>query len=429
MINRSSESIRRYNTNSTDNVAQLTVDIGGRPGLDCGGFCSYCYFKHVRDTEPFGCRYCLPFTKGCEYCTKSIREGYSGFRDLKDVAEETLANLQMISGSLDRVTISGGGDPSCYPAFVDLIELLASLEAPLHIGYTSGKGFSDPDIADFLIDAGMAEVSFTVFSHRPELRATYMHDPSPEVSLEVFRRLGSAIDLYAAVIVIPGVNDGDELIRTAQWIESCGAKGIILMRFANTYEQGLILKNSPIIPDQRIHTVREFEELVNAVKKACTIRISGTPLYDADLSSPFILVQEPSLISRLPSLTKKATVITGTVAEPYISQILNQCGPGFADVIAVRKEIADLITIEDLNALDLSLLHETIIIPGRAFVHDKEATDLLSADGTFRTVVRGPDMLTADGETSMGMTKTDVLAMEMEGFSALIRCINQYGTG
>ncbi len=27
-------------------MAHLTVDIGGRPGLDCrGGFCKYCYFK------------------------------------------------------------------------------------------------------------------------------------------------------------------------------------------------------------------------------------------------------------------------------------------------------------------------------------------------------------------------------------------------
>ncbi len=410
-------------------MAHLTVDIGGRPGFDCGGFCSYCYFKNVKETEPFGCRYCLPFTKGCDYCTTGIREGYSRFRSLQEVAQETLANLQMISGSLDRVTISGGGDPSCYPDFVDLIELLASLQAPLHIGYTSGKGFSDPSIADLLINNRMAEVSFTVFSHRPELRAQYMHDPSPEVSLEVFRRLGSAIDLYAAIIVLPGINDGDELIKTAQWIESCGAKGIILMRFANTKEQGLILNNSPVMKDQRTHTIEEFKDLVTAVKKACTIRVSGTPLYDADLSSPFLLLQEPDLLSRLPRITKKASIITGSIAAPFISRILTECGPGYASVIPVRKEIADLITIEDLTDLDLSTLNETIIIPGRALVHEREAAEVLSADGIQRTIVRGPEMLTADGETSMGMTQGEVLAMELEGFGALIRIINQYGTG
>ena len=143
-------------------MVHLTVDIGGRPGIDCRGFCSYCYFKHAKDLPPFGCKYCLPFTKGCDYCSRSVQEKYSGFILLRDVAEKVLADLQMLSSDLSRITISGGGDPSCYPEFTDLVELLSSLEAPLHIGYTSGKGFDDPGIADFLIENGLTEISFTV---------------------------------------------------------------------------------------------------------------------------------------------------------------------------------------------------------------------------------------------------------------------------
>jgi NifB/MoaA-like Fe-S oxidoreductase len=115
-------------------MAQLTVDIGGSPGINCRGFCEYCYFKKVRGVQPLGCRYCLPFKKGCDYCTRGIREEYSGFKDLKTIADETLANLQRKRGELERITISGGGDPSCYPRFTELIELLGSMEAPLHIG-------------------------------------------------------------------------------------------------------------------------------------------------------------------------------------------------------------------------------------------------------------------------------------------------------
>jgi len=37
-------------------------------------------------------------------------------------------------------------------------------------------------------------------------------------------------------------------------------------------------------------------------------------------------------------------------------------------------------------------------------------------------------MLTADAETSMGMTRDQVLEMEMSGFSDLIQLINQNGT-
>nr|WP_319539412.1 methyl coenzyme M reductase-arginine methyltransferase Mmp10 [uncultured Methanospirillum sp.] len=407
-------------------MVQLTVDIGGRPGLDCRGFCSYCYFKHAREVPSFGCRYCLPFTKGCEYCTRSVQERYTGFKDLKEVAGDTLANLQLLSGDLTRITISGGGDPSCYPEFTDLIELLESLEAPIHIGYTSGKGFDDPHIADFLIESGLSEISFTVFATDPELRRRYMHDPTPEVSLEILKHLAGAIDVYAALVILPGINDGIILKNTIRWLEDAGVKGVILMRFANEPHQGLILGNAPIIEGQRIQTVEEFADLVRQTKGITTMRVSGTPLSDPDLGSPFAILQEPDLIDKLPELHGNAVVITGTVAAPFIQEILSKRGGG-ADVLPVQKEIADLITIDDLKALDLSRMPDTIIIPGRAFVHLTEAEEVLSADGKTRTVIRGPEMLTADGETSMGMTRDDILSLEMAGFSALITLINQYG--
>ncbi|MDD1730236.1 MAG: methyl coenzyme M reductase-arginine methyltransferase Mmp10 [Methanospirillum sp.] len=407
-------------------MAQLTVDIGGRPGLDCRGFCTYCYFKHAQEVPPFGCRYCLPFTKGCEYCTRSVQERYTGFKDLKEVAGDTLANLQLLSGDLTRITISGGGDPSCYPEFTDLIELLASLEAPLHIGYTSGKGFDDPAIADFLISSGLTEISFTVFAADPELRRRYMHDPTPETSLEIIKRLAGAIDVYAALVILPGINDGVVLTNTIRWLEDVGAKGVILMRFANTTVQGLILNNAPIIEQQRTQTVEEFADLVRQTKAITTMRISGTPLCDPDLGSPFAILEEPELQELLPRIHRRAAIITGTVAEPAIRAILTKKGDN-TEVIPVQKEIADLITIEDLKALDLSLLPSTIVIPGRAFVHLAEAEEVLSADGKMRTVLRGPEMLTADGETSMGMDRDSVLALEMAGFSSLINLINQYG--
>lgn len=407
-------------------MAQLTVDIGGRPGLDCRGFCTYCYFKHAQEVPPFGCRYCLPYTKGCEYCTRSVQERYTGFKNLQEVAGDILANLQLLSGDLTKVTISGGGDPSCYPEFTNLIELLASLEAPLHIGYTSGKGFDNPDIAGFLIDAGLTEISFTIFATDPELRRVHMHDPTPEISLEIIRRLASAIDVYAALVILPGINDGAVLKETIRWLEEAGVKGVILMRFANETRQGLILGNGPVIKDQQTLTPDEFADLVREIRTITTMRVSGTPLCDPDLGSPFALLNEPDLVEKLPTLRKRATIITGSIAAPRIREILSERGHG-AEVIAVDKEIADLITIDDLRTIPHSSLTKTVIIPGRAFIHLLEAEEVLSADGVPRTILRGPEMLTADGETSMGMEYQEVLAMEMEGFSALITLINQAG--
>jgi len=410
-------------------MAHLTVDIGGRPGHDCRGFCRYCYFKKVKEEEnpePFGCRYCLPFSVGCDYCTGFVRERYDGFKNLRDVADDVLGNLQMIDGDLERITISGGGDPSCYPEFASLIELLGSMEVPLHIGYTSGKGFDDPSIADLLVDNGLSEVSFTIFAANPELRRIWMGDPTPEASLAVLGKLCGKIDVYAAAVIIPGVNDGKELERTCAWLEERGAKGLILMRFANRTDQGLILGNAPIIEGQRLQTVREFQEMVRDLNSRYSLKISGTPLGDPTIGSPFAILDEPELMEKLPRVRKKASLISGGIAARYVQEVLDTCG-NKSWVHGVKKEIACLITLDDLKELDCSQLEKVVIIPGRAFVHERQAEEVLSADGVERMVIRGPETLTADAETSMGMTRSQVLQMEMDGFADLIRLMNQYG--
>ncbi|MBP3443339.1 MAG: methyl coenzyme M reductase-arginine methyltransferase Mmp10, partial [Methanocorpusculaceae archaeon] len=319
--------------------------------------------------------------------------------------------------------ISGGGDPSCYPEFKSLMEILGSLGVPLHIGYTSGKGFDEPETADFLIANNLTEISFTVFAADPALRAKYMHDPTPEASLAVLEKLAAKIDVYAAIVILPGVNDGEVLEETLSWLENVGVKGVILMRFANGEEQGLILANSPILEGQRMHTAEEFRALVaEAAARHPNLRLSGTPLFDPLFDSPFAIRKEEELLSHLPRVTKKVSVVTGAVAAPYIAEILEKCGGDPSMVVPVKKEIACLMTIDDLKELDASQLADVVIIPGRAFVHDAEAETVLG-----RQVIRGPEMLTADGETSMGMDEAGVLTMEMEGFAALIQMINLYG--
>ncbi len=47
-------------------------------------------------------------------------------------------------------------------------------------------------------------------------------------------------------------------------------------------------------------------------------------------------------------------------------------------LFSVKKEIACLITIDDFRELDLPALEPVVIIPGRAFVFDAEAQEILS---------------------------------------------------
>src|SRR3972149_4987128 len=224
---------------------EILADLGGRPGHDCMGFCRYCYFRGIKEVPPLGCKHCLPFQKGCNYCTRSVKEGYSGFKPLSMVAQE-VQQAVFFNKDISKFNVSGGGDVSCYPELKALVKFLSQFKKPIHLGYTSGKGLNKDD-ARFFIDHGVNEITFTVFATDVELRRKYMNDRSPEDSLEALGILAEKCTVYAAAVLIPGVNDGDVLLKTCADLEGMGVKGLILMRFANASEQGLILDNAPVI--------------------------------------------------------------------------------------------------------------------------------------------------------------------------------------
>lgn len=404
---------------------ELLADIGGRPGHDCRGFCRYCYFRGVKEIPAFGCKYCMPFQKGCNYCTKSVKEGYSGFKLLPHVSRDVNQSV-VFNKDVSKFNISGGGDVSCYPDLKSLVKFLSQYKKPIHLGYTSGKGLNKED-ADFFIEHGVNEVTFTVFATDPELRREYMNDKTSNESLEALRTLAGKCDVYAASVLIPGVNDGEVLLETCRDLEEMGVKGLILMRFANAVEDGLILGNAPVIEGVVPHTVYGFKAIVDDINSKFPFRVTGTPLHDPETGAPFAIKNEPEALSKLQHVTKQATILTGQVAAPLLTEIFDKLG-GLVNVVAVKKDIGCLVTIDDVKALDLSKVKETVIFPGRGFVHDPEIKSVLSADGVDRLVRRGPDLLTVDGEMSISMTKDEVLEKEIEAFTELIRMINVLGT-
>jgi len=403
---------------------EVLADVGGRPGLDCKGFCSYCYFKGVKKIEPFGCKHCMPFKKGCDYCSRAIVEGYPGFKPLETVIFEV---AQKCMGDIpDKVTISGGGDLSCYPDLLPLAKMVGQGMVPISLGYTSGKGFKTGDEARALVDEGVNEVSFTVFSTDPKLRRKYMGDKHPEAALSNLKIFCESCNVYCASVLIPGVNDGMELEKTCSDLEEMGAKGLILMRFANSREQGLILGNSPIIPGIVPHTVEEFQRIVTETAERHGLRVTGTPLWDPETGAPFALAGNPEELKRLPAIRRGASIITSSVALPLMETIFRRLGDK-VNVLAVEKDVGCLITIEDFKKLDLAMLKDTVIIPGRTMAHEKEIKKVLSQDGRDRLVARGPDQLTVDGEMSISMKKQEVLDLEIEAFGELIEAINALG--
>ena len=111
-----------------------------------------------------------------------------------------------------------------------------------------------------------------------------------------------------------------------------------------------------------------------------------------------------------------------------ISKIFSKLETGDnVNVVACEKEIACLITKEDLEKLDLGEIKQAVIIPGRSFVHQLDAERILSADGVERIVGRGPDTLTVDGELSIDMTDENVIERELEQFNDLVDAVNFFG--
>lgn len=410
---------------------QVVADVGGIPGKDCNGFCKYCYFRKVKEIKTFGCAHCLPNKIGCERCSKGVADSQGEFKSPFEVMNE-VQNALMMSMARGEIiaNISGGGDISCYPHLETLTANLNQFSISSHLGYTCGKGITDSEIATRLINNNVNEVTFTIFSSNPELRKQWVKDPKPEEALKACQIFSENIKLTGAAVIIPGVNDGDVLRQTCNSLEEWGAKGMLLMRFANTFNEGLILGNEPILKDVESQPIEEFSELVKQINKEYNFRVSGTPLCDPETGGPFAIASKENeiFLQFIKPITGEATIITSKIAEPFISKIFSKLETGDnVNVVAVEKEIACLITKEDLEKLDLSEIKQAVILPGRSFVHQLDAERILSADGVERIVGRGPDTLTVDGELSIDMTDENVIERELEQFNDLVDAVNFFG--
>jgi methanogenesis marker radical SAM protein len=403
---------------------EVVIDVGGRPGLDCKGFCSFCYFKGVTSVEPLGCRRCQPSKKGCDYCSREVIEIEPGYKPLEQLIFEF--SQRTMFNSPDRITIKGNGDLSCYPNLLELIRTVSGGEVPVFLEYTSGKGFSSGDEAEALIDAGVTKVSFSVFATNLELRRRFVNDKNPQAALSNLRTFCENCDVYGMAVLIPGVNDGPELEKTCQDLDEMGAKGFMLMSFANTTEQGLIFGNGPIMPGMIPHTVEEIRRIATKANEIYEMKVIGTPLWDPNTGAPFALAHHKKESKRLPAIEQSATIITSSIAYPLLSSIFLELGEN-VNVMPVKKEIGSLITIDDFESLALKDVKERVIIPGMVLAHDRAIRKVLRRDGKNRLVFRGPDNLTVESERSIYLNTKQVLDREIEAFTGLIEEINDLG--
>ena len=395
-------------------------------------FVSIVISEKLRNKNPLGCRYCTPGRVGCENCTTGVREVKNEFIHPFMVVGSVQNSLMMgdITDSNLKVNISGGGDVSCYPHLMEVAAALNQFNLPIHLGYTSGKGIENVKMAEELISLGVDEVTFTVFSTEQKMREDWVGDTTKGESLKALKLFCETTEVHAASVIVPGVNDGEKLYETCSTLEDWGAKAFILMRFANFRNQGLILGNEPILKDVTPHNLVEFEELVRSINKEFKMRVTGTPICDPENDTPFAISKEKNskYLDILTDVTSEATILTSSIAAPFIDKIIRRIeADDLVNVVAVDQDIGCLITQQDLEDVNLDDLKDTVLIPGRALVHDKMAQDILSRDGVERIVARGPDKLSVDGEMSGTLSREDVLKKELIAFEDLLEAINFFG--
>ena len=356
---------------------------------------------------------------------REVIEIEPGYKPLDQLIFEV--SQKSVSSTPEMITIKGNGDISCYPHLLNLVRTVSNGSVPVFLDYTSGKGFTKEDDADLLIDAGVQRISFSIFSTNPNLRREYVNDKHPEIVLRNFKTFCERSELYAMIVLIPGVNDGLELEKTCRDLQDMGAKGLMLMSFANSREQGLIFGNEPVMPDVTPYGVPDIRRIATKISENYDMRVIGTPLWDPLTGAPFALAHHKKELRRLPAIEKSATIITSSVAYPLLSSIFKELGDE-VNVVATEKEIGNLITIEDFEKLALENVKERVIIPGMVLAHDRDIYRALRRDGKRRLVFRGPDELTVVSELSIYNTLEEVLEKEIEAFTGLITQINDLGS-
>ncbi len=415
---------------------EIFIDVGGKPGIDCRGFCEFCFYKNVDfkklESISIGCIKCSTNQIGCDYCHNTVTRVKNNFKPLANIVNDFKEkfNKYLLENSLNHkdlsVIVGAGADVFNYPSLYKLVSTLKEYELRLHLGYTSGKPIDNDNMAENLISIGVDEISFSVFSTDPEKRRKWMNDNTPQKSLEGLKLFCQNIDVNASVVVIPGLNDKEELLETCVNLEEWGVKSFFLRRFANFRNQGLILNNKPIIEEIKPHTYEEFQELVSKISREFSFKVLGYPFSDPKNDFPFAIsrVKNRDILEKLQEIKSEATVITSKLAKPYLEKIFSVIDEfNLVNIVSVDKDIADLITHEDLESIDLDDVKRNVIIPSGALVHDKKAEEILCRDGKFRIIARGPYVLTNpyfDGD----LYKEELLNFELKSFNALIDVIN-----
>ncbi|MEE8719503.1 MAG: DUF512 domain-containing protein [Coriobacteriales bacterium] len=311
---------------------------------------------------------------------------------------------------------------------------------------------SEQDVSR-VIDLALSPLNVSLHAVTPEVRQRLI-GRNERRGMEVLERLvGAGIEIHAQVVLVPGENDGDELIRTLDYVQArpqITSLGIVPLGYTR-FQSGFTSSYSsdPASAARVIDAVAPYQRrsrqsdgrtryqladefyLIAGREPPAGADYDGYPQYydgigmvrsflddlDALLRDPAITGRLRECAGELARQGRTLTYVCGVASEPLARRAVENLGLGeVAEVFVVTNEyfggnvdVTGLLTSSDVRAqLPASLTGRVVVLPEVMF-----NTDALTLDGDSRAELgeslsrRGATCVVAPG-TPEGMARAAI---------------------
>lgn len=290
---------------------------------------------------------------------------------------------------------------------------------------------SDADV-ERVVNHALSPLNVSLHAVSPDVRRTLMGKNAPR-GIEVLRKLLDAnIEVHAQIVLVPGVNDGEELVRTLCFVQenpSITSLGIVPLGFTRFQDTFSSSYDDPDLARSVIEAVRPFQErsrerdgitrfqLADEFYLNAGIEVPATQSYDdfpqyydgigmvrcfideaSELGAdPGAWSAMESFRSALDEAGRELVVVCGTGVEPIYGDFLEHTplGPR-SRALGVKNEffggnvnVTGLLTAEDvLRQLPDDLSREAVVVPEIMFNSDGLTLDGMSDTQVIREIER-----------------------------------------
>lgn len=215
--------------------------------------------------------------------------------------------------------------------------------------YITLTNLSERDIMR-MTDMRISPVNISVHATNPELRARIMGNPRAGGGYAVMERFSAAgIDMNCQIVLMPGINDGDELGRTMRDLAALsGVRSVSVVPVGLTKHREGLYPLSPFTPSGARAAVSQVDSAGDMLLQSRGTRLffpadelflkAGMPIPPADYYEDFPQLENgiglmalfaEQLGDELPRLkasgrTRRVAVLTGVAAHGYIERLALQ---------------------------------------------------------------------------------------------------------